>query len=347
MKKLLLILLCLPMIGFGQTYVPDATFEAFLEANGMGNGIANDNLVTTTNINMVDSLNIQPNFLPTPSQIQDLTGIQDFSNLKCLLIRGMPITSLDLSQNTLLLYLHCQDLQITSLDLTYNTALTELRCFLNTSLTTLNISQNTALISLECFFNSQLSSLNVSQNTALTNLNVTECNLSALDVSQNTALIELACSRNSLTFLDVSQNTALEFLGCGEQYITFLDVSNNTVLTYLSCWNSQLTSLDLRNGNNTNMTQITLDGNLNLYCINVDDSVYSTNNWNFSGPGPFMFDNQHYFSNNCSGTGIEEYTTNKELVKTIDILGRETKQTNQPLFYIYDDGTVEKRIVIE
>jgi len=28
-------------------------------------------------------------------------------------------------------------------------------------------------------------------------------------------------------------------------------------------------------------------------------------------------------------------------------LGRETKETNQPLFYIYDDGTVEKRIVIE
>ena len=53
-------------------------------------------------------------------------------------------------------------------------------------------------------------------------------------------------------------------------------------------------------------------------------------------------------NNNCSGTtDIEEYTTNKELLKTIDLLGRETKQTNQPLFYIYDDGTVEKRIVIE
>ena len=43
MKKLLLILLCLPMIGFGQqTYVPDDNFEAYFEANGMGNGIAND-----------------------------------------------------------------------------------------------------------------------------------------------------------------------------------------------------------------------------------------------------------------------------------------------------------------
>ena len=46
-------------------------------------------------------------------------------------------------------------------------------------------------------------------------------------------------------------------------------------------------------------------------------------------------------------SAIQEQTTNKELLKVTDLLGRETKQTNQPLFYIYDDGTVEKRIVIE
>ena len=59
-------------------------------------------------------------------------------------------------------------------------------------------------------------------------------------------------------------------------------------------------------------------------------------------------DSHHYFSNNCSGTtSIQEHTTNKELLKVTDLLGRETKQTNQPLFYIYNDGTVEKRIVIK
>ena len=47
-------------------------------------------------------------------------------------------------------------------------------------------------------------------------------------------------------------------------------------------------------------------------------------------------------------TSIEEQTRNKELLKITDLLGRETKGTNnQTLFYIYDDGTVEKRIVIE
>jgi len=35
-------------------------------------------------------------------------------------------------------------------------------------------------------------------------------------------------------------------------------------------------------------------------------------------------------------------------VKIIDVLGREIKAIkNTPLFFIYDDGTVEKRIIIE
>jgi PKD repeat protein len=47
-------------------------------------------------------------------------------------------------------------------------------------------------------------------------------------------------------------------------------------------------------------------------------------------------------------TSIEEESINKELLKAIDILGRESKEIkNQPLFYIYDDGTVDKKMIIE
>jgi len=54
------------------------------------------------------------------------------------------------------------------------------------------------------------------------------------------------------------------------------------------------------------------------------------------------------FGTNCSTTSVLEHTTNRELLKVTDLLGRETKgKKNEPLFYIYDDGTVEKRIVIE
>ena len=44
---------------------------------------------------------------------------------------------------------------------------------------------------------------------------------------------------------------------------------------------------------------------------------------------------------------IGEHAKDKELLKVLDLLGKESKQTNQPLFYIYDDGTVEKKIIIE
>ena len=47
-------------------------------------------------------------------------------------------------------------------------------------------------------------------------------------------------------------------------------------------------------------------------------------------------------------TSITEYITKKDIIKEIDVLGRQTKHLkNQPLFYIYDDGTVEKKIILE
>ena len=56
----------------------------------------------------------------------------------------------------------------------------------------------------------------------------------------------------------------------------------------------------------------------------------------------------HYSSWSGGTSSIQEYNINKEFLKVIDLLGRETiGKKNEPLFYIYDDGTVEKRIVIE
>ena len=55
-----------------QTYVPDDNFEAYLEANGMGNGISNDDSVTTALIDTLTYLNV------TGLNISDMIGIEDF-----------------------------------------------------------------------------------------------------------------------------------------------------------------------------------------------------------------------------------------------------------------------------
>ena len=66
------------------------------------------------------------------------------------------------------------------------------------------------------------------------------------------------------------------------------------------------------------------------------------------GTGAGMYASQASCDNACIVNGVEEQTTNKKILKITDLLGRETKGfKNDVLFYIYDDGTVEKRIVIE
>jgi hypothetical protein len=393
MKKILIILICLPMIGFGQTLIPDANFEQALINLGYDTGTPNGS-VPTANIDTVTNLQIGN------QSISDLTGIEDFTALITLYCSWNQLTSLDVSNNTALIYLWCYNNQLTSLDVSANTALTDLNCGYNL-LTSLDVSNNTALITLYCSWN-QLTSLDVSANTALTNL---------------------SCGDNQLTSLDVSNNTALTDLSCGYNLLASLDVSNNTALTNLYCRDNQLTSLDVRNGNNTNLSSFWTTDNLDLYCIDVDNAAWSTANWTVANGS---IDVQQYFSTNCnpifgctdtlacnyyylanvddgscegllgcidslacnyvSGpncddgscdlpngcgdpiyveydplvtcsdpnacitliiSGIEIYNlSDKKLLKVTDLLGRETKQTNQPLIYIYDDGTVEKRIVI-
>ena len=59
--------------------------------------------------------------------------------------------------------------------------------------------------------------------------------------------------------------------------------------------------------------------------------------------------NGSFWAKMGSVTAIDEFnSTNRALLKVVDVLGRKTNQKpNTPLFYIYDDGTVEQRIVIE
>ena len=112
--------------------------------------------------------------------------------------------------------------------------------------------------------------------------------------------------------------------------------------------NLNLTQLNLKNGFCYNWDALLIQNNTNLFCIQVDDPNYSSisANWYWI---EFIIDPMQYsYSTNCGWpSAIQEQSKNKELLKVTDLLGRETKGTNQPLLYIYDDGTLEKRMVIE
>jgi hypothetical protein len=53
---------------------------------------------------------------------------------------------------------------------------------------------------------------------------------------------------------------------------------------------------------------------------------------------------------NSTPTAITDISvsSNRKLISIVDVLGRQNKgKKNEPLFYIYDDGTVEKKIILE
>jgi len=168
MKNLLLLLLALPMIGFGQNVnIPDANFKAYL----VGNININTNGDKEIQVSEASAFNdtIDCSIL----NITNLKGIEAFSALTSLSCGGNQLTSLDVSKNT---------------------ALTSLSCYYN-QLTSLDVSKNTALGGLDCDGN-QLTSLDVSKNTALTDLRCSYNQLTSLDLSKNTALTELYCNEN-------------------------------------------------------------------------------------------------------------------------------------------------------
>jgi len=93
--------------------------------------------------------------------------------------------------------------------------------------------------------------------------------------------------------------------------------------------------LDINTQENDNLTDEvinSLDGSSH-YCwrVRYRDRGLSWSGW--STPIPFVTDNS---------------IVNKKLIMIVDVLGREAnKKSNMILFYIYSDGTVEKRIAIE
>ena len=357
MKKLLLILLCLPMIGFGQqTYVPDDNFEQ--ELINLGYDSVLDDSVLTSNINTVTFLDISSQL------ISNLSGIEGFTALNTLWCNDNMLNSIDVSNNIYLTGLRCQGMNLTNLDISNNINLSELVCS-NNQLTSLDLSSNTLLNSLVCS-NNQLTSLNLNNNTLLTgllcqgnqlitldfsfnllleNLTCSNNQLTSINLNLNTSLISLSCAYNNLTSLSLDNNISLTSLRCSHNQISSLNIAQNTLLYDFVCENNSLTSLDVRNGNNINFVFFKVINNPNLQCINVDDVTWSTNNWTTNN---YSIESTMYFSSNCIPSFTQEHTTNKELLKITDLLGKETKGSmHEPLFYIYDDGTVEKRIVIE
>lgn len=149
-----------------------------------------------------------------------------------------------------------------------------------------------------------------------------------------------------ISFQDISDLTGIEdFLSLRSLHVegnqlTNIDLSNNTDLKILYVVDNQLTQLDI--SNNPLIELLHVFNNPGLECINVYD-ITQANNWPTTHA---LLDNNQYFSESCVLTDVAETYQYRKVVKIIDLWGRDVITSNQPVFFIYDDGSVERKIII-
>ena len=150
-----------------------------------------------------------------------------------------------------------------------------------------------------------------------------------------------------ISFQDISDLTGIEdFLSLRSLHVqgnqlTSIDLSNNTDLKIFYVDDNQLTQLDL--SNNPMIEALHVFNNPGLECINVYD-INQANNWSTTQA---LLDNNQYFSESCVLTDVPEIEQYRKLVKIIDLWGRDVIKSNQPVFFIYDDGSVERKVIIQ
>ena len=310
------------MASFSQTTsIPDANFEAFLETHNadgevvdvgdtssMGDGIENNNLVTTANINTVTSLDV------LGKGIAHLRGIEDFVLLETLNCSSNVLTVLDLTKNSSLTSLNCESNSLIYLNVKNgNTlAITTFNALENENLSCIQIDDEMIAPFNWEYDNQEGFNMEFNLNCGLTYVpddnfeaylethNSTGDVVPVGDVSsmgdgiENNNLVATAniSEVTSLTVsgLEISDLTgieafaALRFLNCDYNTLSSLDMSGNLNLDTVYANNNNLTSINV--SNNTVLTQIycsnnnisNLDVSLNvnlrgLYCSNNALSV--------------------------------------------------------------------------
>ncbi len=187
MKKIYVIFLFVNFISVGQIInIPDPNFKALLLEADTDNNIAGLVKIDVNNngeIEQSEALLVYVFVFP-PGNINDLTGIEYFTNLMYFSCPSNQITSVDLSNSTQLLTLGLGSNQLTNLNLTGLTSLEFINCGGN-QLTDVDFSSLTALEVVICGQN-LFTELDFSNNPVFNQLRADECpNLTTIKINNN------------------------------------------------------------------------------------------------------------------------------------------------------------------
>ena len=222
-------------VDINETNFPDKGFREFVKEKFDKN---KDNSLSAEEIAEAKEISVEG------KPITSFKGIEYFTALTNLECSRTKLTSLDTSHNKKLGYLRCNYIpDLTTLNVSQNTELKVLYCNDN-ALADLNLTNNSALETLECGDN-ELTTLDLSKNTELKYFGCFNSKLSSLDLTNNTNLEELHFAGNNVSTLDVSKNTNLKQLRVFSNKLISLDTSKNNTLQVLEVQDNPLTSMYL------------------------------------------------------------------------------------------------------
>ena len=214
---------------------------------------------------------------------------------------------------------------------------------------TLSYKNISSMIGIQDFESIELLYINENQINEIildNNLNLLELNcgfndISSIDVSQNTNLEILAVHANLLSEINTDFNTSLRVFDCSENNISSIDISNNNDINILYCFDNFLSELNLSHITKS-LSVLRCGQNPNLSCIQVSDENYANSIFN-------LYDEQQYFSEDCNLSSANILHTKKTLntIEFFDMQGKKTSNKFQPIIEIYDDGSAEKKVIIE
>ncbi len=221
-------------------------------------------------------------------------------------------------------------------------SLTHLFCDSN-QLNYLDVSNNTQLVDLGCTYN-QLEELILGNNSNLQIVSCWDNNLTTIDLSGVLNLQYLILQDNQISEIDVSQNVELISLWLDNNNISTLDLSSNINLEEIGLSYNILESLNIKNGNNLIIENdyFYIIANPYLYCVTVDDPIWSTDNW-------LHVDNQVVFSEDCSSDMDADNVLDfeEDLNRDGDLTNDDTDEDGIPDYLDPDDDDDTVPTIIE
>ena len=200
-----------------------------------------------------------------------------------------------------------------------------------------------------------LATLIIEDNWQLQELKLPNSNIGTMFITNNNLLEILDFGSNTTVGggggINISTNYTLEVID-----MSMVAVTSPLPISILN--NTNLTCLNIANGGNMFLSSVQLNDNPVMYSVIVDDPNYSNSAplwswsdqalWNVFNIGNPNNPYQYLVSGNCTLGVSELNNTSKQLIKIVDLIGLETNlKPNTPLLYIYDDGTVERRMTIK